>query len=592
MRNLVIAIVTIVILSALFIWLPEPKQNNLAEEVTHRLLLKNMNVFDGAEWLDNVDLLLVNGSVNQVGTNLELKGNERVLESEGRFVIPGLIDAHTHTWGGALKQAATYGVTTELDMFTGKDFANPKQKIRDGFSNTQEADFYSAITLITAPGGHGTEYGMDIPTIDDPLDADSFVKARIDEGADYIKVVYDVHHRFYPSINKPILQAVIKAAHKYNKLAVVHTDNYQSALEAAQAGANGLVHGFFDQPVDQPLLDALKNSQTFVIPTTTVMASMLGMMDNKKLIDDFKHTKIKVEVAAAGLDGQFSTVKKYDSYQLALSNIGALHSAGITILAGTDAPNPGTAHGISIHLELALLVKAGLTPSEALKSATSNTAAQFKLEGRGCLQAGCRADFIVLNADPKQEIESTRTIEAVYKNGYEIELAPEVSQTDLKLPLDLGRFDSSLASEQGFDWQVTTDKMMGGDSIADLSLKANELLVDGKIGSGFPYPWSGVYMTLTADQSQPVLLPQSASIRFDMQGTPGKYRVLLFSPLSAMRPLSAEFSINESIQEVEIKLDQFSETLLSQITGLAIVAGKGHKEFVFSLDNIRIESSM
>ena len=88
------------------------------------------------------------------------------------------------------------------------------------------------------------------------------------------------------------------------------------------------------------------------------------------------------------------------------------------ILAGTDAPNPGTAHGASIHRELELLVRAGLAPIEALRAATSAPAKAFSLLDRGRVAAGLRADLLLVHGDPTRDIRATRDIAAIWKTGH------------------------------------------------------------------------------------------------------------------------------------------------------------------------------
>jgi imidazolonepropionase-like amidohydrolase len=98
-----------------------------------------------------------------------------------------------------------------------------------------------------------------------------------------------------------------------------------------------------------------------------------------------------------------------------------LHAAGVPILAGTDAPNPGTAHGPSIHGEMALLVRAGMTPLEALRSATSRPADAFGLADRGRVRPGSRADLVLVDGDPARDITATRRISRIWKNGYPVD---------------------------------------------------------------------------------------------------------------------------------------------------------------------------
>jgi imidazolonepropionase-like amidohydrolase len=118
------------------------------------------------------------------------------------------------------------------------------------------ADLFSAGVLATAPGGHGTEYGFPIPTISTPDSAQAFFDARIAEGSDYIKIVYDDGSAFsirWPSIDEATLRALINAAHRRNKLAVVHVSRASAARTALDARADGLMHMFVDRAPDAEL---------------------------------------------------------------------------------------------------------------------------------------------------------------------------------------------------------------------------------------------------------------------------------------------------------------------------------------------------
>jgi imidazolonepropionase-like amidohydrolase len=97
-----------------------------------------------------------------------------------------------------------------------------------------------------------------------------------------------------------------------------------------------------------------------------------------------------------------------------------LHNAGVTILPGTDAPNPGTGYGVSMHAELLLLTESGLTPEEALHAATAAAAREFGLIDRGRIEPGRRADLLLVKGDPSKDIRATRDILGVWKAGAEI----------------------------------------------------------------------------------------------------------------------------------------------------------------------------
>src|SRR5271165_6685354 len=134
-------------------------------------------------------------------------------------------------------------------MFTDPHYAaNVKEEEANG-KDLSLADLRSAGYLATAPGGHGTEYGLPVPTLTRPDEAQAWVDARIAEGSDYIKVVYDDSVEYgldkpKPTLSKAVLKALADAAHTRGKMAVMHIGSLQQALDAIDAGADGLVHLF------------------------------------------------------------------------------------------------------------------------------------------------------------------------------------------------------------------------------------------------------------------------------------------------------------------------------------------------------------
>src|SRR5262249_38163155 len=97
-----------------------------------------------------------------------------------------------------------------------------------------------------------------------------------------------------------------------------------------------------------------------------------------------------------------------------------LRAAGVPILAGTDSPVPGQTYGASLHGELSLLVSSGLTPLEALRAATAAPAHAFRLEDRGKIEAGRRADLVLVAGDPRTDTRATRRIVTIWKRGAEV----------------------------------------------------------------------------------------------------------------------------------------------------------------------------
>jgi imidazolonepropionase-like amidohydrolase len=351
-----------------------------------------------------------------------------VIEGNGLTLMPGLIDSHTHSYGDALRTAIVFGVTTELDMFTEYHMAAAMRKQQADGKASDRAYLFSAGTLVTAPHGHGTEYGLAIPTIGGPDEAQAFVDARIAEGSDYIKIIYDDGKTYglsTPTISKATMAAVVAAAHRRGKLAVAHIGSLQGARDAIESGVDGLAHLFIDRAPDPDFGNFVAAHHAFVIGTMTVLQSVCRVPGGEALASDPALAPYIRASDAANLKKMFpSRPGAEEHYSAAEEAVRQLRAARVPILAGTDAPNPGTSHGASLHLEMELLVRAGLTPAEALASATSAPAKQFRITDRGRIAPGLRADLLLVRGDPTADIKATRNIVGVWKQGVKLDRQP------------------------------------------------------------------------------------------------------------------------------------------------------------------------
>ncbi|HKF20415.1 MAG TPA: amidohydrolase family protein [Candidatus Angelobacter sp.] len=388
------------------------------------ILFQHVRVFDGNQVIPDTDVLIEKGLIKEVGANLSAE-KAKVIDGMGKTLLPGLIDAHVHVFGAdALEQALIFGVTTEFDMMM-----QPRLEHR---LKTEESDrrasFFSAGSPATVPGGHGTEYGFEIPTITRAKDAQSFVDARLREGSDYIKIMYTAGVSFgprgeRPTLSKETLAAVIAAAHERRRLAVVHIGSVEGARDAIEAGADGLAHIFHGPSSPRDFGQFVAAHHAFVIPTLSVLHSVCGPDSaGKRLLSDpnlapyLSHEDISrlKETFPSASSGRISCKGSTQA-------ISQLQAAGVPIVAGTDAPNPGTTYGASLHGELELYVEAGLTPTQALTTATSAPAAAFHVPDRGRIAPGLRADLLLVNGHPDEDIKATRNIVAVYKGGNEVD---------------------------------------------------------------------------------------------------------------------------------------------------------------------------
>jgi len=582
-----------------------------AQAASAPVLIRGANVFDGTRALGVRDVLLRGDRIAEVGRDLVAPGGATVVDGSGHTLMPGLIDAHTHVWPGSLRTALVFGVTTELDMFMDVDSARAFRTAQRGAGIADRADVFSAGTLVTAPGGHGTQYGTPIPTITAPEQAQAFVDARIAEGSDYIKIVYDKGDTYgmrWSTLSRETLVAVIRAAHARGKLAVVHIGDLASAQEAIAAGADGLVHLFVDTAPDSALAELMAARKAFAIPTLSVLQSIAALRGGVAIAADPRLAPYLTRTERSMLGQTFPPRPGSGiSYAHAVATVRALHQAGVAILAGTDAGNPGTAHGASMHGELALLVAAGLAPSEALVAATAAPAAAFRLNDRGRIAAGLRADLLLVRGDPTRDINATRDIAAVWKGGRRFDRAQvsqEVAAAEAaasRLPAGaesglVSDFDAgTMASAFGAGWSVSDDKMANGRSSATTSVvnggangTSHAMRIAGDISNAVPYAWAGAMFSPGAQMMSPVNLSSKREVRFWARGDGGKYRVMVFAESRGFMPLSQDFTTTSEWQEFVIPISAFGGIDGKDLMALLFVGGPRPGPFEFFVDDVRI----
>jgi imidazolonepropionase-like amidohydrolase len=564
--------------------------------------IRNARVFDGERTIPRTTVVVRHGLIASIGD--EAPDDVEVIDGEGRTLLPGLIDAHTHAFADALDRALVFGVTTELDMFTEHRFADATRREQRGNGGAPtRADLLSAGTLITAPGGHGTEYGMKIPTLMQAADAQAFVDARLAEGSDYLKIVYDDGASFgrqIPTVSREVMEAAIHAARKREKLALVHISSKRRADEAIAAGASGLIHLFADEPPDPAFGRRVMQSGAFVTPTLTVIASTTGVPGSGPLLDDPDLAPFVNATERAALGGSFpkrmGTMLNLDH---AFAAVRLLRDAGVPLLAGTDAPNPGTAHGVSIHRELELLVQAGLTPEAALTAATSVPARAFGLADRGRLAPGLRADLVLVTGDPTRDIKATRKIAGIWKRGVRLDrrTAPATAATAgaaTATGVVSGFDDGAPRAEFGSAWQISTDARMGGKSEAAMKVVApgangtgGALEVTGVLAGGAPYPWAGPMFFPGATPMAPVDVSRFKEIVFWARGDGGECQLMVFATRLGTIPATYTFTAGAEWKEFVVPFKALSDLDGTDIRGVLFSAGTRPGPFRFAIDEVR-----
>lgn len=556
--------------------------------------IRNVRLFDGTRVVPNATVVFEGGSIVAAAANAPVPASAKVVDGTGKTLLPGLIDAHTHVFGSALERALRFGVTTELDMFTSVGTLKQQKEEQAKGNVANRADIFSAGTLVTVDKGHGTEY-FPIPTYQPGSDPQAFIDARIAEGSDYIKLVYEHGTAFnikFASLTKDELRALIAAAHKRKKLAVVHISTLEGARVALDAGADALVHLFGARAPDKDFGAFVAQHHAFVVPTLTVIESTSGTGSGTSLTEDARLKSFLSSEEARNLRASFP--KRENSpikMEHAFAAVRQLKEAGVPILAGTDAPNPGTTHGASIHRELELLVQAGLTPLEALTAATSTPAKLFALKDRGRIAPGLRADLVLVDGDPTKDITATRAIAMIWKGGVALDRKPE-APAPAAAKVDIGdgtisTFDTDLKTAFGNGWAPSDDSMMGGKSKATLEVIGGALVVHSDIQPGFPFPWAGAMFFPGNPPMKPVDVSAKKSLSFRAKGDLD-LNVMVFAESLGRVPASKIVHAGADWTEITLPWSDFGvdgHDLVGILIGGAQKSGKAD----FQIDDVKLK---
>lgn len=574
-------------------------------------LVQDVRVFDGKAVHERRSVLFDDARVVDADFRGPAPAGARIVQGTGRTLLPGLIDAHTHAFR-QFDLPVLFGVTTQVDMFSAVPVMQDAKRSMAAGRHAGQADLFSAGILATAPGGHGTQFGVPIPTLSSPDEAQAFVDARIAEGSDFIKIVLEAGGHGagkMHSLDIVTATALIEAAHRRGKLAVVHVSTEKDARAALDAGADALVHLFLGAASDPAAADSLarlaKRKNAFVIPTFTVMESMAGVRGDD-LLGDADLAALVGREGATTLKARYGQQAQPQLLAMPKAVTAAMARAGVPILAGTDAGNAGTLYGISMHRELAALVEAGLTPAAALAAATSAPAAAFRLGRRGCIATGCKADLLLVEGDPTRDITATRRIVEVWKDGQSANALRDArreqvaqergASTRQDLPADgrISQFSAAkLASPFGSGWMPSTDQFAGGKSTVKLDVLPAlpdgqiPLAVQASVAPGLPYAWSSVAFMPGAQPMQPADLSAARVLRFKVRGDGKTYQVMLMGAANN-RPSSVPFAAGPEWEDISVPLSAFAGIDPTAVAMLAFSAGPQPGEYRFELADVRL----
>jgi imidazolonepropionase-like amidohydrolase len=371
----------------------------------------NAKVFDGTDVAVGRRVVIDGGTISETAEVAE------TIDGTGCTLLPGLIDSHEHLYEDTkyLKMAAQHGVTTMLDMGIRNPAAVAGLRNIPGLTTV-----FSSCGMIFAKGSKATDI-MKFPAymaVQDVADAERIVGEQVALGADYIKLILE-EKGLQHGVDFPVDvgRAVVAQAHKHGKKVIAHAVTNKTFRSGLTLGVDILTHLPFTQMIEPDIVTDMAANGTTLVPTIIMGKCLL----EKILTQHPLMVKMK-----RGMD---KIMKHTDAFNFTLDfgldAFAKLYKAGVRIIAGTDSnmddPTTPSAvpYGKSLHDELGLYVQAGMTPIEALRSATSIPAEYFGLPGRGYIAVGKRADLLLVKGDPTVNIGDIRNVEKVWINGVE-----------------------------------------------------------------------------------------------------------------------------------------------------------------------------
>ncbi|MEJ7609389.1 MAG: amidohydrolase family protein, partial [Bryobacteraceae bacterium] len=324
-----------------------------------------------------------------------------------------------------LKTYSAYGVTSVLSMGSDQPLVfDVRKEQRSGRPSTTR--IFTAGRGFTGKGGYPTAApGMKgVPyEIEKPEQAQKAVAELDANKVDIVKIWVDDHFGRDAKISIDLSKAIIDAAHAKKYKVAAHVFYLDDAKKLVDAGLDALAHSVRDKPVDDALIESMKKHGAWQIATTFTrevsayaFASPPAWLDDPFLKRSIGPAVIKT-LKAPGQKAVPSDKRFAEGLVIAKKNLKKLVDSGVKYGFGTDTGPPGRFIGYFEHMEMELMVEAGLSPMQVITAATRNSAEFLNAKDLGTLEPGKWADLIVLKSNPLTDIRNTRTIETVLVAG-------------------------------------------------------------------------------------------------------------------------------------------------------------------------------
>jgi len=376
------------------------------------LIITNIQLIDGTgNFMEHANIVIKGARIVKIVEDDSLPDAKTYIDGRGKTVIPGLIDLHQHLFAhlrlnsdsalatyidnelqSYLNEYLKYGVTTIKSVGDyGIAILNVKKKLNEGKLNGP--GLYAVGPIFTAPGGHpaGTicennpwcrqRFAVELAKGEETKAA-KLVRQWANRGVDAIKIVYDDFKGTLPKLNESVMKTIIKTSHAEGLRVTAHTTTLSDAIDAVNAGVDGLEHGVADQLVDSTFINLLLEKNIYYVPTLAAINMQTRMTP--------EFTKI------------------------ANANFTKLLNSGVKMAAGSDFQPPG----LSTLADLYQMILNGATSMQAIMAATQNAAEHLGvLDSLGTAEPGKLANLVILNGNPLKDFKVIELVELVIQRG-------------------------------------------------------------------------------------------------------------------------------------------------------------------------------